>query len=132
MMKAVFYATLIIALEFAASCSKKCKGKRIHFGFVFGNKGENFKVYVEGKLRGERTLRENHLERFEDPRFRMFTLCASKDSLSVRVQVNSSDTSFYIYPRDIKECYISTDVGGGILIFYNYEQGGFREYSDDY
>ena len=128
--RVIFFFTLVVIFVSVASCQKKCNGKRIHFGFLAGKKGDQFKVYIDDKIRSERTLREDQIARFEDPRFRMFSLCTSADSLFTRISVNSMDTTFFIHTKDIKECYVGKDFNGHIIVIFNYERGGFRGYSD--
>lgn len=125
-----FLTALVTFYCFSAiSCKERCDGKKIHFQFLAGNKGDNIKVFVDGTFRGEKTLHETEDAPFESAKHRIFSLCSERDSILVRVMVNKRDTSFYLRPKEVKECYVGNSMKDKILIILNREDNGFGEFS---
>lgn len=129
MRKCLLLLTLAVLSLYCTSCGGGCGGKEIGFGFNYGRKNDTFKVYVDEQYKWGRVLKEHYMGRFHSPRDRMFRICATADSVLVRIKVNQRDTSFYLLVKEIRECYIGANIDGYITVVYNYEEGGFREYS---
>jgi hypothetical protein len=118
-----------IALSFLGdSCSVPCSDKRIPLGLISANGSDSLKIIVDDKVVVDKIIKEDFIGHFQDKKHRLTTLCTNKDSVPVSVKINNRDTVFYLRPKEIKECYVGADVKGFVVIFYNYEVGGFREY----
>lgn len=113
---------------FGVSCNLGCAGKKIYFGLLYAQKGDTLKIYFDKKLVVDKAIEAHYTGYFQDRKDKLTTVCAIKDSILTKVVVNKRDTTFLIHPNEINECYVGSDIAGGIRIYYNYVDGGFREY----
>jgi hypothetical protein len=125
--KLIIIASLA-TLVFDFSCKPNCTGKEIYFGLIYANKSDTLNIYFDKKLAVSKIIKEDYTGHFQDRKDKLTTSCVNSDSMHVRVTVNNRDTLFYLHPKEVTECYIGVSMAGIIHVYYNYVQGGFREY----
>jgi len=124
----LFIIACLAPLLFDFSCKPVCTGKEIYFGLIYANKNDTLNIYFDKKLAVSRVIREEYTGHFQDREDKLTTSCVNNDSMQVRVTVNNCDTLFYLHTKEVTECYVGVDIRGGIKVYYNYVEGGFREY----
>jgi hypothetical protein len=123
----VMLASIAFSL-FGLSCNSECSGKKIYFGLIYARQDDTLKVFFDEKLVANKVVREDYIGHFQDKNDKLTIACANKDSILTKIVVNRRDTTFFIYPKDINECYVGADKAGVIRVYYNYVDGGFRKY----
>lgn len=109
-------------------CDKKCEGKKITFGLIYGNKGDSVRIFLDSARMIAIHLSEDYKGQVESKEDRLFTACVVKDSILVQISINRRDTSFFIDPKQIKECYVGSSIYGIIHVYHNRVNGGFGIY----
>jgi hypothetical protein len=128
-MNKIFFISLGYCLLILFGCNYYCKGKKIPIGLLAADNGDNLNLYVGSKLVAHRDIKKTFITFFRDKTNLLTEVCVENDSILVKAVFNTIDTSFYLNPKEVNECYIGKDVTNHILVFYNYVDGGYRKYS---
>lgn len=129
-MKNIIYLVCsLVAIFFTASCNLFCTGKKINFGLIYANANDSIQITVDNKVVAQKIVKNDLLGNFGDKKNRLAVVCLTKDSVLVSISINERDTSFYLHPKKIKECYVGSTIRKIIKVYINYEIGGLGDNS---
>jgi hypothetical protein len=125
MLGSILFASLYVL----NSCASECNGKLINVALIFGNANDTVKIFLNGKFRAKKIISTDLSADFHSPTDRLFRFCTSDDSVQLRIQINSRDTSFSIETKDVNEVYIGSTMLNTTFVLLNTETKGLGNYS---
>ncbi|MEV4887101.1 hypothetical protein SAMN05660461_5833 [Chitinophaga ginsengisegetis] len=131
---------LIAPLFLYAGCSFYCSGTKLFVGVAIAMPGDTLSIYADNKLIATKSVNEIIVTSLRDKRNRVAEICATKDSILIRIFYNfkdssqhipSKDTSFYIHVKDINGLSIALSDTHEMNIILDKVKGGFGIYEPD-
>lgn len=139
-MKGTVLFFFIALLSLYVGCNSYCSGTKLSVGIAILFPWDSLSIYADSALIATKSVNEVMVKTLRDKRSKVAEICATKDSILIRVYYNlkdtsqhipAKDTSFYIHVKEINGFSIAMDITHEIGVFLDDVNHGYGMYEPD-